>query len=191
MIIIKDLVNCDTIENILISEKINCDALIISNKTLQYSILYHSDSLKIFTDNLVYTLFQCISCQSLINSIPKIINQKQCPRINLKDLSISLSKINIAFTTCRILSYSLEYIDEVIKMKDLHKMNYLTFYSSKSDSIIMINQSILNKTFDDILQSKLDCTDLCGVYSNKDVSQSIILYYDPSLTQYKLKFNSE
>lgn len=184
----KDLVNCDTIEHILISEKIYCDAIMISNKSLQYSILYHSDSLKIFSDNIAYTLFQYFGYQSIINNIPKIINQKQCPRINLKELSSLLSKINIAFTSYKILNRSLNYLNEVIKMRDLHKMKYISFYSSKSDAIIMINQSILHDSFDDILQSKLDCTDLCGVYTNQNTHQSIILYYDPLLTQYKLKF---
>ena len=37
----KNLVNCENIEKILISEKMKCDVLIISGESLQYSLLYH------------------------------------------------------------------------------------------------------------------------------------------------------
>ena len=52
----KNLSHCDSIERILISEKINCDAIVISDESLQYSLLYHSKELKTFTESILKTL---------------------------------------------------------------------------------------------------------------------------------------
>ena len=49
----KNLSYCDSIERILISEKINCDAIVVSDEFLQYTILYRSELTKTFTDRLL------------------------------------------------------------------------------------------------------------------------------------------
>ncbi len=184
----KNLSNSNSIKDILISENIKCDAIMISDKSLQYSLLYHSDSLKVFTDNITRTILQYMSRQCIINGIPKFINQRKYPNINFKEVSTSLSKINSAFTTYQLLHYSFDFIEDFYKSNKIKKMNYQSFYSSKSDSLIMLNNDLLNHSFDDIIQSSLDCKELCGVYINQDSNQLIILYYDPISTQYKLKF---
>ena len=37
----KNLSTCESIEKILVLENIQCDAMIISNESLQYSLLYY------------------------------------------------------------------------------------------------------------------------------------------------------
>lgn len=187
----KNLVNCENLEKILISEKMKCDALIISGQSLQYSLLYHSEDLKTFTDNIAKTIIYHFGRQTMINAIPKIINSNKYPNINLIELSSTLSKVNSAVTSYQLLSSTLDYIEGISKIKKVKKLRYVTFYSAKSDSLIMINQNLLSTSFDDLLQSKLDCTDLCGVYINQDLDYSLILYFDPLSTQFKLKLNSE
>ena len=173
----KNLVKCENLEKILISEKMKCDALIISGQSLQYSLLYDSEDLKTFTDNIAKTIIYHFGRQTMINAIPKIINSNKYPNINLIELSSTLSKVNLAVTSYQLLSSTIDYIEGI--------------YSAKSDSLIMINQNLLSTSFDDLLQSKLDCTDLCGVYINQDLDYSLILYFDPLSTQFKLKLNSE
>ena len=85
----KDLVNCENIEKILISEKMKCDVLIISGESLQYSLLYHSEELKTFTDNIAKTIIYHFGRQTMINAIPKVINSNKYPNINLIELSFS------------------------------------------------------------------------------------------------------
>ena len=75
----KNLVNCENIEKILISEKMKCDVLIISGQSLQYSLLYHSEDLKTFTDNIAKTIIYHFGRQTMINAIPKIINSNKYP----------------------------------------------------------------------------------------------------------------
>ena len=82
----KNLSNSNSIKDILISENIKCDAIMISDKSLQYSLLYHSDSLKVFTDNITRTILQYMSRQCIINGIPKFINQRKYPNINFKEV---------------------------------------------------------------------------------------------------------
>ena len=107
------------------------------------------------------------------------------------ELSSTLSKVNSAVTSYQLLSNTIDYIEGISKIKKVKKLKYATFYSAKYDSLIMINQDLLSTSFDDLLQSKLDCTDLCGVYINQDLDYSLILYFDPLSTQFKLKLNSE
>ena len=75
----KNLVNCENLEKILISEKMKCDALIISGQSLQYSLLYHSEDLKTFTDNIAKTIIYHFGRQTMINTIPKVINSNKYP----------------------------------------------------------------------------------------------------------------
>ena len=58
-------------------------------------------------------------------------------------------------------------------------------------SFIILNNELLDQAFDDILQSKIDCDNLCGVYTNKDINKTLMIYYDPKGTQYKMSINSE
>ena len=180
-----------SIEKILVLENIQCDAMIISNESLQYSLLYHSDTLKTFSDNMISTLLQFLARQAIITRIPKIIHQKQCPRVDLNQLSSTLSNINKAFTTYQILTHSFEFFDEMNKLNRIRSLNYTSFYCARSDSFIILNNELLDQAFDDILQSKIDCDNLCGVYTNKDINKTLIIYYDPKGTQYKMSINSE
>ena len=187
----KNLSTCESIEKILVLENIQCDAMIISNESLQYSLLYHSDALKTFTDNMVFTILQFYARQVIISKIPKIIHQKQCPRVDLNQLSSTLSNINKSFTTYQILTHSFEFFDEMNKLNRIRSLNYTSFYCAKSDSFIILNNELLDQAFDDILQSKIDCDNLCGVYTNKDINKTLMIYYDPKGTQYKMSINSE
>lgn len=67
----KNLSTCESIEKILVLENIQCDAMIISNESLQYSLLYHSDTLKTFSDNMISTILQFWARQAIITRIPK------------------------------------------------------------------------------------------------------------------------
>ena len=187
----KNLSTCESIEKILVLENIQCDAMIISNESLQYSLLYHSDTLKTFSDNMISTILQFWARQAIITRIPKIIHQKQCPRVDLNQLSSTLSNINKAFTTYQILTQSIEFFDKISKYNQIRSLNYTSFYCARSNSFIILNNELLDQAFDDILQSKIDCDNLCGVYTNKDINKTLIIYYDPKGTQYKMSINSE
>lgn len=187
----KNLSTCESIEKILVLENIQCDAMIISNESLQYSLLYHSDTLKTFSDNMISTILHFWARQAIITRIPKIIHQEQCPRVDLNQLSSTLSNINKAFTTYQILTHSFEFFDEMNKLNRIRSLNYTSFYCARSDSFIILNNELLDQAFDDILQSKIDCDNLCGVYTNKDINKTLMIYYDPKGTQYKMSINSE
>lgn len=182
----KNLSTCESIEKILILEKIQCDAMIISNESLQYSLLYHSDTLKTFSDTMISTILQFWARQAIISRIPKIIHQKQCPRVDLNQLSNSLLNINKAFITYQILTHSFEFFDEMSKLNKVRSLNYTSFYCARSDSFIILNNELLDQSFDDILQSKIDCDNFCGIYTNKDSNKTLMIYYDPKNTQYKM-----
>ena len=77
------------------------------------------------------------------------------------------------------------------KLNRIRSLNYTSFYCARSDSFIILNNELLDQAFDDILQSKIDCDSLCGVYTNKDINKTLIIYYDPKGTQYKMSINSE
>ena len=187
----KNLSTCESIEKILVLENIQCDAIIISNESLQYSLLYHSNTLKTFSDNMISTLLQFWARQAIITRIPKIIHQKQCPRVDLNQLSSTLSNINKSFTTYQILTHSFEFFNEISKLNRVRSLNYTSFYCANSDSFIILNNDLLDQAFDDILQSKIDCDNLCGVYTNKDIDKTLIIYYDQKGMQYKMSINSE
>ena len=187
----KNLSTCESIEKILVLENIQCDAMIISNESLQYSLLYHSDTLKTSSDNMISTILQFWVRQAIITRIPKIIHQEQCPRVDLNQLSSTLSNINKSFSTYKILTHLFEFFDEMNKLNRIRSLNYTSFYCARSDSFIILNNELLDQAFDDILQSKIDCDNLCGVYTNKDINKTLMIYYDPKGTQYKMSINSE
>ena len=187
----KNLSTCESIEKILVLENIQCDAMIISNESLQYSLLYHSDALKTFSDNMVSTILQFYARQVIISKIPKIIHQKQCPRVDLNQLSSTLSNVTRALTTYQILTHAFDLFDEISKLNRARTLNYTSFYCARSDSVIILNNELLDQAFDDLLQSKVNCDDLCGVYINNEINKSLMIYYDPKNAQYKMRINSE
>lgn len=187
----KNLSTCESIEKMLVLENIQCDAMIISNPSLQYSLLYHSEALKTFSDNMISTILQFCVRQMVISRIPKIFHQKQNSRVDLNQLSSTLSNVNKALTTYQILTQSINFFDEMSKLNRARSLNYTSFYCARSDSFIILNNELLDQVFDDILQSKIDCDDLCGVYTNQKNDKSLMIYYDPKNTQYKMCINSE
>ena len=104
-------------------------------------------------------------------------------------LNLSLPNKNIPLKT--IDEIRDKFFDEMNKLNRIRSLNYTSFYCARSDSFIILNNELLDQAFDDILQSKIDCDNLCGVYTNKDINKTLIIYYDPKGTQYKMSINSE
>ena len=169
---------CDSIERILISEKIDCDALIVSNQTLQSTMLFHSELLNTFTDSLVKSSINCIIRQLSINMISN----------KFKNIKINLSKINLAFTVYQWLLSTKKYIIESSHIKNLKLPKYIKLYSTNSNSFIFVNKRLLVNEFDDIFQISMDPEKLLGIYTNNDSSYSIIIYKDYYNNTYKISY---
>lgn len=178
----KNLSYCDSINRILISEKIDCDAIVVSDETLQYSLLYRSELAKTFTDNLIESGLNYLIRQYMIKSIP----DKSSTR-SLSSVKKSLSGINISITVFEIINNTKDYILDTKKLNSLKLPKYNKFYSTKSNSFIYLNSDLIDNNFDDILQVSIDPDKLCGLYNSIDNNHSIVIYKDYIDGNYKIK----
>lgn len=172
----KNLSYCDTIEKILVSEALNCDALIVSNETLQYSIMYHSEILHTFTDNILSVGIQYVEREAVIRSLPRFIKENVW---DLSNVSKMLSKVNTSYSVYRVLVSIKDYLKEREKLKQLDNQRYIRLYSSKSDVFIWLNKRLLNSNFNDTFQSKLNSEDISGMYLDEHGKYKIAIYLDP------------
>lgn len=178
----KNLNYCDSIDRILISEKINCDAIVISEESLQYTLLYRSELTKTFTDNLIKSGLYYLIRQYMIQSIPDKISTK-----SLSSVKKSLSGINISITAFEVITNTKNYISDTKKINSLKLPKYIKFYSTKSNSFIYLNKDLIDTNFDDILQVGIDPENLCGLYNSMDNNHSIVIYKDYLDGNYKIK----
>lgn len=172
----KNLSYCDTIEKILISESLNCDALIVSNTTLQYSIMYRSEILRTFTDNILAIGVQYVEREAVIRSLPRFIKENVW---DISKVSKMLSKVNTSYSVYKVLVSIKDYLKEREKLKQLDNQKYIRLYSSKSDAFIWLNRRLLNTNFNDTFQSKLNAEDIAGMYLDEYGKYKIAIYLDP------------
>lgn len=172
----KNLSYCDTIERILISEALNCDVLVVSNETLQYSIMYHSEALHTFTDNILSIGVQYIEREAIIRSLPKFIKENVW---DLSNVSKMLSKVNTSYSVYKVLVSIKDYLKERDKLKQLDNQKYIRLYSSKSDVFIWLNKKLLRSDFNDTFQCKLNSEDISGTYLDENGNYKIAIYLDP------------
>lgn len=182
MIYTKNLNYCDSIDRILISEKINCDAIIISDETLQYTLLYRSEIAKTFTDNLIKSGLYYLIRQYMIKSIPDKISTR-----SLSSVKKSLSGINISITAFEMINSTKNYISDTKKINSLKLPKYVKFYSTKSNSFIYLNNDLIDTNFDDILQISIDPDKLCGLYNSIGNNYSVVIYKEYIDGNYKIK----
>lgn len=178
----KNLSYCDSIDRILISEKINCDAIVISDETLQYTLLYHSEITKTFTDNLIKSGLNYLIRQYVITSIPDKISTS-----NLSLVKRGLSGINISIAAFEVISNTKDYISDTKKINSLKLPKYIKLYSTRSNSFIYLNNNLIDTGFDDILQVSIDPDKLCGLYNSMENDYSVVIYKDYTAGNYKIK----
>lgn len=177
----KNLSYCESIERILISEKINCDAIIISDEVLQYTLLYRSELTKTFTDQLLKCGLFYIVRNYFIHAIPSKTSFG-----DLTKLKHSLFGINLSLTIYDILSNTKKYHEEKKKLNNLKLPSYIKFYSTNSNSFIFLNQDLINNNFSDTLQVSIDPSILEGTYISKDNGHVITIYKDYLNGNYKI-----
>ena len=178
----KNLSYCDSIDRILISEKINCDAIVISDETLQYTLLYRSELTRTFTDNLIKSGLNYLIREYIIKSIPDKVSTR-----SLSSVKKSLSGINLSITAFEIITNTKEYISDTKKIKSLKLPKYIKFYSTNSNSFIYLNSELIDSNFDDILQVSINPDQLSGIYNSIDNIYSIVIYKDYLDGNYKIK----
>ena len=170
----KSIAYGDSIKRILISEKINCDAIVVSDEMLQYTLLYHSEAKKTFTDNLIKSAISFATRESIICTIPKIMKSNNQNDIN--NLRKLLTGINISIASLDVLLGVNQYLHEKEKYKELTSSKYIQFYSTKANSFILLNRKLLDTNFNDTLQVCIDCYPLCGLYTNPDSDHELCIY---------------
>ena len=177
----KNLSYCDSIEHILISEKINCDAIVVSDEFLQYTILYRSELTKTFTDQLLKSGLFFIIRKYLIHSIPSKTSFG-----DLTPLKHSLLGINLTLTIYDIIANTKKYNEEKQKLKNLKLPKYIKFYSTNSNSFIFLNRDLININFSDSLQISINPNILEGSYICKENNHVITIYKDHLNGNYKI-----
>lgn len=180
----KQLSYCDSIERILISEKIHCDAVILYEEALQYTLLYREELTKTFTDNISKTLFSFIARQCLIKGIPKVC---KLPNIDTYKFGKTLTGINTTMTAYQILKYSSQYYTEKKKISQLDNPEYIRFYSTYSNAFILLNKRLLSEDFDDNFQVNMDNDKLLGIYTNPKTDRKLSIYKDHFDLTYKIQ----
>lgn len=171
----KNISYCDTIERILISESIDCDGLIISNDKLEYSILYHSDALHAFTDDLLAIGASYISKEFLIRGIPKLLKK---PATDIKDICATLSNINKTTTIVKTLTRTKGYLEQRDQLNKIDSLKYKRFYNAATNTHIWLNSKIAKLEFKDSLQTKLDPASIQGIYLETNNDQQLAIYLD-------------
>lgn len=174
---------CNSIDQILTSQKIDCDALLMKTDTMQCAIVYQSKAFKIFTDNLITESCKYFCKEYLIHKLPNIIHAKNSSQI--QQLSKTLHTINTSYTLAIMLKYLSEYFYAKTQAQNLNSPAYQKFYNAKSNSYIWLNSELLNSDFDDILQVKIDCKELEGVYMNRKSHRQLAIYLDAFTNSWK------
>lgn len=177
----KNLSYCSSIERILISEKIDCDAIVVSDEVLQYTLLYRSELTKTFTDQLLKSGLFYIIRKCFIHSIPSKTSFG-----DLSHLKHSLLGINLSLTVYNILSSTKKYNEEKKKVENLKLPKYIKFYSTNSNSFIFLNRDLIDIDFSDILQISINPNILEGTYISKDTDHIITIYKDHLNGNYKI-----
>lgn len=180
----KNLSYCDTIEKILISESLDCDALVVSNTTLQYSIMYRSEIMHTFTDNLLVIGITYAEREVLIRNLPKFIKEDVW---DLSKISKALSKVNAYYSAFKVLVSIKDYLHEKEKLSKLHNLNYIRLYCAKSDTFIWLNKKLVNINFNDVFQSKINSEDISGIYLDDNAKYKIAIYNDPFTNQWMIE----
>ena len=174
----KNLSLCDSIERILISEKINCDAIVISDESLQYSLLYHSTELKTFTESILKTLAFHLIRKKCINNIQNLFDNHNI-NMSAKGISSTLNDANRLYLILKIYSEWKKYNKEREKYNSLNNDHYIRFYSTRSNVYIWLNKDLINESFNDTIQSSIKSSELEGLYVSKDGKYQIRIYTDP------------
>lgn len=173
----KNLSLCDSIERILISEKINCDAIVISDESLQYSLLYHSKELKTFTESILKTLAFHLIRKKCINNIQNLFDNHNI-NMSAKGISSVLNDANRLYLILKIYSEYKKYNQERAKYNTLNSDHYIRFYSTRSNVYIWLNKDLINEPFNDTIQSSIQSSELEGLYVSKDGKYEIKIYTD-------------
>lgn len=180
----KNISYCDTIEQILISQAIDCDGIVISNHNLEYTILYHSELKHLFTDDLLQIGADYIKRELLIKGFGKILKS---PKGNISQLIKTLSSINTSATIIRTLSRTKEYFETRNKLNKFDQLNYIKFYNSAADTCVWLNIRCINSDFKDILQTKISPSTLEGSYSSSNTNHQLAIYFDQFSKQWILE----
>lgn len=174
----KNLSLCDSIERILISEKINCDAIVISDESLQYSLLYHSKELKTFTESILKTLGFHLIRKKCIKNLQNLFDNHNI-NLSTKGLTSTLNDANRLYLILKIYSEWKTYNKEREKYNTLNNDHYIRFYSTRSNVYIWLNKDLLNEAFNDTIQSSIKSSELEGIYVSKDGNYQLRIYVDP------------
>ena len=171
----KDLSYCDSIERILISEKIDCDAIVISDELLQFTLLYRSEIKKTFTDNMIKAGLSCALRCGLIHMIPS----------KYFTIKSGLNRINMSIIAYEFIMNQKKYNEEIKKINNLHLSSYIKFYSTNSNSFIYLNKRLIDTNFSDILQISINPNKFEGVYNSIDSDHILTIFTDQLTGNYK------
>lgn len=174
----KNLSHCDSIERILISEKINCDAIVISDESLQYSLLYHSKELKTFTESILKTLGFHLIRKKCIKNLQNLFDHHNA-KFNTGSLTSTLNDVNRLYLILKIYSEWKAYNTDREKHNTLNNDQYIRFYSTRSNVYIWLNKDLLKEEFNDTIQSSINSSELEGIYISKDGDYQLRIYIDP------------
>lgn len=174
----KNLSHCDSIERILISEKINCDAIVISDESLQYSLLYHSKELKTFTESILKTLGFHLIRKKCIKNLQNLFDNHDA-KFNTSSLTSTLNDVNRLYLVLKIYSEWKAYNIDREKHNTLNNDRYIRFYSTRSNVYIWLNKDLLKEEFNDTIQSSINNSELEGIYISKDGNYHLRIYIDP------------
>lgn len=174
----KNLSHCDSIERILISEKINCDAIVISDESLQYSLLYHSKELHTFTESIFKTIAWHLIRQKCIKNIQNMLDNHNI-NFNARGIMSTLTDANRLYSILKIYAEYKQYTKDKSKYDTLNSSHYIRFYSTKSNVYIWLNKDLINENFDDTIQSSIPNSQLEGLYVSKDGEYRLLIHTDP------------
>lgn len=174
----KNLSHCDSIERILISEKINCDAIVISDESLQYSLLYHSKELKTFTESILKTLGFHLIRKKCIKNLQNLFENHNT-KFSASSLTSTLNDVNRLYLVLKIYSEWKVYNTDREKYNTLNNDHYIRFYSTRSNVYIWLNKDLLKEEFNDTIQSSINNSELEGIYVSKDGDYQLRIYIDP------------
>lgn len=173
---------CKSIDQILASQNIDCDAIFLQDETMQYALLYQSKAFKLFTDSLITEVCKYFGKEYIIQKLPHIITNDTA---QIQQFTNILSIANTSYTLASIIKYISDYLYAKHRANKLNSPRYERFYNAKSNSYIWLNTELLNSDFDDVLQIKLDCKEIGGIYMNRKLNRQLAIYLDAFTNSWK------
>lgn len=172
----KNLTYCNTINKLLSTNKIKCDILILTNDTLKCTIAFKSIIKNEFTDEIIKTGFSFAVSEVGIIGISNLFKNT---KINYTGIRNSLTTMNLIYSGKKIYEASVDYTRSLKEYNELDTEKYIQFYSSRSDAFIWLNRELLNTEFKDVIQTKIDPSELEGLYISSNGSHQLGIYLDP------------